>query len=91
MGGPNLEVFKFSLYLFIPICALVHFGDPQWYRNTVLPYKEQLFPPEKRLLQAIHNTLNQLPTDQSSLREELARIKSERLTRRLAREEENKS
>ncbi|KAJ3801372.1 hypothetical protein GGU11DRAFT_769435 [Lentinula aff. detonsa] len=51
MAGPNLEVFKFSLYLFIPICALVHFGDPQWYRNTVLPYKEQLFPPEKRLLQ----------------------------------------
>ncbi|KAJ3723459.1 hypothetical protein DFJ43DRAFT_1133695 [Lentinula guzmanii] len=84
MAGPNLEVFKFSLYLFIPICALVHFGDPQWYRNTVLPYKEQLFPPEKRLLQ-------QLPTDQSSLREELARIKSERLARRLAREEENKS
>ncbi|KAJ4480523.1 hypothetical protein C8J55DRAFT_428442 [Lentinula edodes] len=37
MGGPNLEVFKFSLYLFIPICALLHFGDPQWYRNTVLP------------------------------------------------------
>ncbi|KAJ4488201.1 hypothetical protein J3R30DRAFT_3654507 [Lentinula aciculospora] len=83
MGGPNLEVFKFSLYLFIPICALVHFGDPQWYRNTVLPYKEQLFPPEQRLLQ-------QLPTDQKSLREELARIKTERLARRLAREEEER-
>ncbi|KAH7877649.1 uncharacterized protein C8R40DRAFT_1094739 [Lentinula edodes] len=82
MGGPNLEVFKFSLYLFIPICALLHFGDPQWYRNTVLPYKEQLFPPEQRLLQ-------QLPTDQSSLREELARIKGERLARRLAKQEES--
>ncbi|KAJ4501620.1 hypothetical protein C8R41DRAFT_5775 [Lentinula lateritia] len=63
MGGPNLEVFKFSL-------------------NTVLPYKEQLFPPEQRLLQ-------QLPTDQSSLREELARIKGERLARRLAKQEES--
>ncbi|KAJ3890308.1 hypothetical protein GG344DRAFT_49818 [Lentinula edodes] len=90
MGGPNLEVFKFSLYLFIPICALLHFGDPQWYRNTVLPYKEQLFPPEQRLLQATYNCYTQqLPTDQSSLREELARIKGERLARRLAKQEES--
>ncbi|KAF8921544.1 hypothetical protein CPB85DRAFT_1428524 [Mucidula mucida] len=45
MGGPNLEIFKFSLYLFIPIAALVHFGDPDWYRANVLPYKDKLFPP----------------------------------------------
>lgn len=37
MGGPNLEVFKFSLYLFVPIFALVHFGDPEWYRQNVVP------------------------------------------------------
>lgn len=37
MGGPNLEVFKFSLYLFVPIFALVHFGDPEWYRQHVVP------------------------------------------------------
>jgi protein PET100 len=37
MGGPNLEVFKFSLYLFVPIAALVHFGDPEWYRRHVVP------------------------------------------------------
>lgn len=37
MGGPNLEIFKFSLYLFVPIAALVHFGDPEWYRTTVVP------------------------------------------------------
>lgn len=37
MGGPNLEVFKFSLYLFVPIAALVHFGDPEWYRKHVVP------------------------------------------------------
>ncbi|KAL4269045.1 Pet100-domain-containing [Pleurotus pulmonarius] len=66
MGGPNLEVFKFALYLFVPIAALVHFGDPQWYRENVLPYKERLFPPESRLLQTI-------PKDQSAIREELAR------------------
>lgn len=37
MGGPNLEIFKFSLYLFVPIAALVHFGDPEWYRRHVVP------------------------------------------------------
>jgi hypothetical protein len=37
MGGPNLEIFKFSLYLFVPILALVHFGDPDWYRRNVVP------------------------------------------------------
>ncbi len=40
MGGPNLEIFKFSLYLFIPIAALVHFGDPDWYRANVLPVSQ---------------------------------------------------
>lgn len=36
MGG-HLEVFKFSLYLIVPIGALLHFGSPDWYRNHVLP------------------------------------------------------
>jgi len=39
MGGPGLEVFKFTLYLFVPIAALVHFGDPDWYRNNVVPVR----------------------------------------------------
>lgn len=37
MGGPNLEVFKFGLYLFVPVVALLHFGDPHWYHEHVLP------------------------------------------------------
>lgn len=37
MGGPNLEIFKFSIYLFVPIAALIHFGDPEWYKSTVIP------------------------------------------------------
>lgn len=37
MAGPNLEIFKFSLYLFVPIAALVHFGNPDWYQNHVVP------------------------------------------------------
>ncbi|KIM65120.1 hypothetical protein SCLCIDRAFT_1212617 [Scleroderma citrinum Foug A] len=76
MGGPNLEVFKFGLYLFVPVFALLHFGDPQWYHNHVRPYKEQLFPHGDR-------TNMQLPTDQASVKSELARIKAEKLARKL--------
>jgi protein PET100, fungi type len=39
MGGPGLEIFKFSLYLFVPIAALVHFGSPEWYRTYVIPVR----------------------------------------------------
>jgi Pet100 len=35
--GANLEIFKFSLYLICPLIALVHFGDPDWYNNHVVP------------------------------------------------------
>ncbi|KAK7457063.1 hypothetical protein VKT23_010365 [Stygiomarasmius scandens] len=83
MGGANLEIFKFSLYLFVPIAALVHFGDPDWYKNHVVPMRAKLFPPDERLIQ-------ELPTDQKTLREELARIKAERLARRAEREAEEK-
>ncbi|KAH7930876.1 hypothetical protein BV22DRAFT_999712 [Leucogyrophana mollusca] len=82
MAGPNLEVFKFGLYLFVPVVALLHFGDPQWYRDHVLPYKDRLFPPDER-------TYSRIPTDQSAIRDELARIKAEKLARRMEREKEH--
>ncbi|GLB35305.1 putative pet100 [Lyophyllum shimeji] len=81
MGGPNLEVFKFSLYLFVPIAALVHFGDPDWYREHVVPYRDKLFPPAER-------TLQRIPKDQSAIREELNRIRAERLARKAREAEE---
>jgi len=59
--------------------ALLHFGDPAWYRNNVVPYREQLFPSEDR-------TVKNIPTDQIGVREELARIKAEKIARRLAKE-----
>ncbi|KAI6150860.1 hypothetical protein BKA82DRAFT_567161 [Pisolithus tinctorius] len=79
MGGPNLEVFKFGLYLFVPVMALLHFGDPQWYHSHVLPYKEQLFPRGDK-------THMQLPTDQATVKAELIRIKAEKLARKQERE-----
>lgn len=37
MAGPNLEVFKFGLYLFFPIVMMVQFGNADWYNRNVLP------------------------------------------------------
>ena len=37
MAGPNLEVFKFSVYVFFPVLMLVYYGDPDWYSRNVLP------------------------------------------------------
>lgn len=37
MGGPNLEVFKFSVYVFFPVVMLLHYGNPDWYAKNVLP------------------------------------------------------
>ncbi|KAG5645815.1 hypothetical protein DXG03_005156 [Asterophora parasitica] len=82
MGGPNLEVFKFSLYLFVPIASLVHFGDPDWYREHVVPYRDKLFPSAER-------TIQKIPKDQSAIRDELNRIRAERLAKRSAQDEEN--
>ncbi|KAG6909449.1 hypothetical protein DXG01_000434 [Tephrocybe rancida] len=81
MGGANLEVFKFSLYLFVPIAALVHFGDPDWYREHVVPYRDKLFPSADR-------TLQRLPKDQTAVRDELNRIRAERLAKKAARDAE---
>ncbi|KAJ8454429.1 hypothetical protein ONZ51_g13029 [Trametes cubensis] len=102
MGGPNLEVFKFAVYVFFPVVMLVHYGNPDWYAKNVLPvcedaymfyvlrlrpstpvaqYKERIFPPEHRL-----NT--NLPTDSTTLKEELAKIRARNLERKAQREAE---
>lgn len=41
MGGPNLEVFKFGVYVFFPVVVYWHFGDPQWYESNVAPVRDQ--------------------------------------------------
>jgi len=37
MAGPNLEVFKFGLYVFFPVLMLLRYGDSEWYQNNVIP------------------------------------------------------
>jgi len=79
MGGPNLELFKFGLYLFVPVFALLHFGDPDWYNNHVLPYQAKLFPPREK-------TNQRIPADSSQIRAELERYRAEKLAKRQERE-----
>ena len=43
MGGPNLEVFKFSLYLFFPLATLIHYSNPKWYQEHVIPVPTPCF------------------------------------------------
>ncbi|KAJ7063084.1 hypothetical protein C8F01DRAFT_1250667 [Mycena amicta] len=75
MGSPNLEIFKFGVYLFVPLFSLVYFGDPAWYQTHVVPYRDKLLPP-------IEKTVRDIPFEQSRVREELERIKQERLQRK---------
>lgn len=37
MAGPNLEVFKFAVYVFFPVLVFLHYGDPEWYQTNVIP------------------------------------------------------
>ena len=39
MAGPNLEVFKFAVYVFFPVLVFFHYGDPEWYRTNVIPVR----------------------------------------------------
>jgi len=84
MGGPNLEVFKFAVYVFFPVAMMLHYGDPEWYRKHVLTYKDRIFPPDERLV-------TKLPTDQGALRDELAKIRARKAERRAEKEREEGS
>ncbi|KAH9842924.1 uncharacterized protein C8Q71DRAFT_853439 [Rhodofomes roseus] len=84
MGGPNLEVFKFAIYVFFPVAMMLHYGDPDWYRKHVLTYKDRIFPPDERLVTT-------LPTDQSALKAELSKIRERNAERRAKEREEYSS
>ncbi|WRT70615.1 uncharacterized protein IL334_007613 [Kwoniella shivajii] len=77
MGGPNLEIFRFGFYMFFPIYAMVKFGDPEWYESYVQPYKEILWPP--------YESTYQPPRTQTGIKEELARMKAERIAKKTGR------
>ncbi|KAJ9092434.1 hypothetical protein QFC21_006816 [Naganishia friedmannii] len=37
MGGPNLEILRFAMYLAVPTASILYFGDPTWYDRYVVP------------------------------------------------------
>ena len=43
LQGGNLEVFKFSVYVFFPVALMIHFGDPDWYNRHVTPVRSQSY------------------------------------------------
>lgn len=79
MAGPRLEIFRFGFYLFFPLIVMAHFGDPDWYKRNVLPYKDRLIPKEKDI---------KLPHTHSGVVAELERRKTERQRRRLETQQE---
>jgi len=81
MAGPNLEVFKFAVYVFFPVLVFLHYGDPEWYQTNVIPYKERIFPSEERTARS-----SNIPANHAAVRQELERIKAEKAARRTQRE-----
>lgn len=46
MAGPNLEVFKFGIYVFFPVLMLLKYGDSEWYQKNVIPVSALISPLE---------------------------------------------
>ncbi|KAK4505880.1 hypothetical protein PRZ48_003845 [Zasmidium cellare] len=82
MGGPNLEVFKFGMYIMFPIGFMYYFGinlDSRFAVPDFWPKRSQT---------------HDIPFDKEDIAEELARLKERRLAaraRRLAIEEQGGS
>ncbi|KAF2162095.1 hypothetical protein M409DRAFT_69320 [Zasmidium cellare ATCC 36951] len=82
MGGPNLEVFKFGMYIMFPIGFMYYFGinlDSRFAVPDFWPKRSQT---------------HDIPFDREDIAEELARLKERRLAaraRRLAIEEQGGS
>ncbi|CAO1631844.1 unnamed protein product [Sympodiomycopsis kandeliae] len=81
MAGPNLEVFKFGLYLFFPLAVMIHYGDPEWYQRHVLPFRDEFWPKE--------STLFKPPRTSEGVKSTIEELRNERLAKRNARSSEN--
>ncbi|KAF8575538.1 hypothetical protein K439DRAFT_1369718 [Ramaria rubella] len=79
MGGPNLEIFKFGLYLFFPIVMMVQYGNPDWYNRNVLPYRDRIFPKDADTYKPPHAHRDVLA--------ELDRLKAQKVARKRARDQ----
>ncbi|KAJ2611231.1 hypothetical protein GGH99_008426 [Coemansia sp. RSA 1285] len=76
MGGPGLEVVKFTFYVFAPIGFMVYFGGPSFYERFVAADVYKFNPPPKQ----------KLPTESSDIEKFLELERKARVERRLVRE-----
>jgi len=83
MAGPNLEIFRFGFYVFFPIAIMLHYGNPDWFERHVIPARDRMFPPLERT--------NRPPTDPHDIKEEIARMRAERLARDTQRRKTNET
>ncbi|GAA5992465.1 hypothetical protein JCM10908_000829 [Rhodotorula pacifica] len=78
MAPAQLELFKFSLYVFLPVYAMLHYGDPEWYEKWVGPLRSGFRRDDTKQMEP--------PKDTSELKAELDRLRQDRLARKAARE-----
>ncbi|KAJ1733610.1 hypothetical protein LPJ61_001473 [Coemansia biformis] len=76
MGGPGLEVAKFTFYVFMPIGFMVYFGGPGFYERYVADDVFQFNPPPKY----------KVPTEKGDIRRALEEFRAAREQRRQMRE-----
>ncbi|GHJ86987.1 hypothetical protein NliqN6_3389 [Naganishia liquefaciens] len=76
MGGPNLEILRFAMYLAVPTASILYFGDPEWYDRYVVPYGKKIWPD--------YETTHKPPHTQAGVKEQLEKYKAERLQRKMA-------
>ncbi|KAI9837167.1 MAG: hypothetical protein M1838_004890 [Thelocarpon superellum] len=73
MGGPNLEVFKFGMYIMFPIAIMYYFGT-----NLDRRFSVPDFWPAP-------DTTHKIPFERDDINSELERLKHQRLQRRAKR------
>ncbi|KAF2015314.1 hypothetical protein BU24DRAFT_491577 [Aaosphaeria arxii CBS 175.79] len=76
MGGPNLEVFKFGMYILFPIGTMYYFGTNLDGKFTVPDF----WPKEGQT--------HKIPYEREEIQKELARLKAQRQQARRLREAE---
>ncbi|KAG9298933.1 hypothetical protein G9A89_015955 [Geosiphon pyriformis] len=74
MGGSNLELFKFGLYVFFPIVTMYYVGGPEFYEKHVKGTK--FWPPPEQT--------NNPPRSAEDLLIELEKYKAKQATKRVA-------
>ncbi|KAH0609846.1 uncharacterized protein H6S33_012392 [Morchella sextelata] len=73
MGGSNLEVFKFGMYIMFPIAVMYYFGTNLDNRFSV----PNFWPKE--------NETHKIPFDRDEIKAELERLRKRRLEKRAKR------